>query len=293
MKKFLKYIFKITISLLLLAVLLDVAYTFVIKKSIPRNKIRYAMSLKNKHYDVLFLGSSRVENSIVTSMFRTHNITILNMGLEGATLGDNWLMMSLLKNNNITFDKVFVQLDYLYNTTENHFSERSLSNLLPLIRNEKVTPFLKKADKNFKLDYYVPFYRYLANSYTIGFREFVSSLLQKKPRIAFVDGYIPKFGTSKLKESELPKEIVDYSTSYHKINKLCLEMGIKPIYFMAPYCSKMKDNNFVKKLDSVVDNFYDYSKSIKNDNLFSNCGHLNDKGAHKFTEMMLKDFFLK
>jgi len=293
MRKFLKYILKITFSLLVLMVLLDVIYTTVIENSIPRNKIRYAMSIKNKHYDALFLGSSRVQNSIVTSKFKSNNIKVLNMGLEGADLGDNWLMLYFLKNNNVTFDKVFVQLDYLYNSTGNQMTERSLSNLLPLIRDDKIASLLKVNDKEFKKNYYIPFYRYAMNSYSIGFREFVSSVMQKKPRISFEDGYTPLFGTSELKEVSLPKKIISYSDSYNKIDKLCLEMNIKPIYFIAPYCSKLIDNGFVNKLDSVVDNFYDYSRVIKEDKSFKDPMHLNDKGARKFSQIILEDFFTK
>ncbi|NIJ46263.1 hypothetical protein FHR24_002747 [Wenyingzhuangia heitensis] len=291
MKKFLKYLLKIIISFLLIAILLDVVYTSAIEKTIPRNKVRYALSLKNKHYNVLFLGSSRVENSIVTSMFKEQNISILNMGLEGATLGDNYLVLQLLNNNNVTFDQVFIQLDYLYNNNEDSFSETSMSNLMPLIRSKQVTPILREFDKDFNQNYYIPFYRYLTNSYRIGFREFVSSLLHKKPRISFEDGFTPKFGTTKLAKEELPKNIVSYSKVYNKINNTCLSMGIEPVYFIAPYCSKMVDNGFVRKLDSVVDNFYDYSGVVKNDNNFYNCGHLNNNGAQEFTEVIITDFF--
>ncbi|NJB83948.1 hypothetical protein [Wenyingzhuangia aestuarii] len=291
MKKFLKYIISIVFSLLLIAVLLDIVYTTVIEKTIPRNKVRYALSLKDKHYDVLFLGSSRVQNSIVTSMFKENNITILNMGLEGATLGDNWLMLDLLKKNKVTFDRIFVQLDYMYNSKDNSFSDRSKSNLLPLIRKKNIREIFKKTDTDFNKNYYIPFYRYLTNSYSIGFREFVSSLLNKKPRISFEDGFTPKYGNSKLAKEQLPKSIISHSKIYNKINNTCISMGVEPIYFIAPYCSKMIDNGFVKKLDSVVNNFYDYSRSIKNDNNFSNCSHLNIDGAKEFTEVIINDFF--
>ena len=293
MNRFLKYSLKLIGTLLLIMIFLDVVYTKTIKDSIPRNKIRYAMSLKNKHYNVLFLGSSRVENSIVSSIFKEKGISVLNMGLEGAVLGDNLLMLNILRSNNVTFDKIFIQLDYLYNVKDISFSERSKSNLLPLIREKNVKEILQKTDKDFIPDYYFPFYRYMKNAYSIGFREFINSLLDKNPKISFEDGYKPKFGTSHLEKSVLPKRIVDYSIVYEEINHLCLSMGVKPVYFIAPFCSKLVDNDFITKLDSVVDNFYDYSKVIVNDNQFYNCGHLNDDGAKEFTQIIIDEFYQK
>ena len=293
MNKFLKYSLKILGLLLVMMFVLDVIYTKVIEKSIPRNKIRYAMSIKNKHYNVLFLGSSRVENSIVSAMFKENNISVLNMGLEGAVLGDNLLMLQLLNNNNVTFDKIFIQLDYLYNLKDTSFSQRSKSNLLPLIREEHIKEILQNKDDNFIANYYIPFYRYMKNDYSIGFREFINSTMNKSPRISFENGYTPKFGSLSLENSVLPKTIVNSSKVYQEINDLCLKMGVKPIYFISPFCSKLIDNDFVEKLDSIVENFYDYSRTITDDNKFYNCSHLNDAGAKEFTKIIINEFYHK
>lgn len=291
MKFFISYLLKVIIILFTISVILDLGYTYVFKKSIPRNKIRYAFSLKNKHYDALFLGSSRVNNTIVTSEFKKENLNVLNMGISGASLGDNYWTLKLLKENNVTFDKVFIQIDYLYNQGGVSFSEANKTTLLPLVREKRVEGIFKNIDNDFSKNYYIPFYRYMKNSYRIGFREFVSSLLSKKSRIALDDGYTPLYGVSKLKEASLPKEIKESSKVYSELNNLVISMGLEPIYFISPYCSKLIDNRFIQKLNEKVSNFHDYSREIRNDEFFHDCGHLNDKGARLFTLVLVQDFF--
>ncbi len=291
MKRFLIYFFKIIACVLCMLCVLDFTYTLVIKNSVPRNKFRYALSLKNRHYDALFLGSSRVENSIVTSEFKKQGFSILNMGISGAKLGDTYFLLKLLNENKVTFDKVFVQVDYLYNEDGIVFTEARKAYLIPLIRDENVKQIFKKYDDDFLCNYYIPFYRYAKNSYRVGFREFFNSLLNKGPRYSLEDGYVPRYNVAKHKKFILPKHKIKKSKVLEEINNLCESINLTPVYFTAPFCNNLINEQFLVELKNDLNNFFDYSKVIENDENFDDCQHLNDKGAREFTNQLIRDFF--
>ena len=78
------------------------------------------------------------------------------------------------------------------------------------------------------------------------------------------------------------------TTRYLKFQKICNEKKIKLYIFIAPYCSKMDDRGFTKRLHVKIPGLLDYSKTL-NDSLFFNCGHLNEQGAKVFTRRLLRD----
>jgi len=120
MKVFLIYIFKLILIVITLLYFFDAFYNFVYNNSIPRNKNQYIMSLNNDTIDYVFLGSSRVENFIVTrEIEKQTNKKAVNLGTQGAKLDDILIYLKLLINKGVKTEKVFIQIDYIFNFESN------------------------------------------------------------------------------------------------------------------------------------------------------------------------------
>ncbi|RKE97976.1 hypothetical protein [Ichthyenterobacterium magnum] len=294
MKAFLKHIGLLSIVIVVLLCVLDLAYTWVYEHSDPRNKTQFILSLKESDtLDYVFLGSSRVENTIVTSKIKAlTDKTVLNLGTQGAKLDDVNIFLQLLLSRNIKINKVFIQVDYLFNFESSSDIVRSQS--LPFIRKHSIIKtYLQKTDSSFNLNYYLPFYRYAKNDYRVGFREFVASSINRKAVVNFNDGFLPLYGKMKSSSiSTLPKTILKQNKSFDIIDSICRKNKIDVIYFCAPFCQNLKNRDYVDSLKIRIPNFKDFSEVVTNNALFQNCSHLNEEGANYFTELLIKELKL-
>ncbi|AEG99960.1 hypothetical protein [Lacinutrix sp. 5H-3-7-4] len=292
MKKFIKYIVLIFLVVIAVLFILDICYTNVYLKTQPRNKTQYILSLDEKtNLDYVFLGSSRVENFIMPSIIKEEtNKEAINLGTQGANLDDVNIFLRLLIDQQIKIERLFVQVDYIYNIESN--SDIVRSQILPYLRsNTIINNYLKRTDSNYNKNYYIPFYRYATNDYRIGFREFFASLINKKSKIDFSDGFIPLYNSIQIKEkhkASLPKRILESNGSLVEIDSLCTANNINVTYFCAPYCSGLKPNGYLTKLEEKLSDFHDFSRVIKEDSLFENCGHVNKNGAKVFTTHFIR-----
>jgi len=296
MKRFLRNSIVILVGIIMVLFLLDILYTYVYNNSFPRNKTQYILSLKEgEKLDYVFLGSSRVENSIVsTEIERLTEKTTINFGTQGARLDDMNVFLRLLIDKKVKIKKLFVQVDYIYNHESS--SDIVRSQALPYIKSNKViNDYLKRVDSNYFRNCYFPFYRYSTNDYRLGFREFFASLVNKKSKVNFREGFVPLFGVmseNNIGGVELPKSILKTNKSITEIDSLCKANEIDVIYFCAPFCSKLKTNGYLDKLKAKISNFKDFSSYVPNDSLFQNCSHLNNQGAQEFTKLLIEDLNL-
>jgi len=290
MKLFFKYIVGVFAFVVVTLVVLDTVYTKVFENKVVSSKSKYLMLLEKKHYDAVFLGSSRVDNHIVTNEFEKQNIKVLNAGIQGVNLKDNLLFLKILISNKVTFNRLFVQIDYGYNN--NGFSLASSAGLLPYFRKPVISDYLKSEFKDYNSYYYLPFYRYAVNDYRIGFRGVFTNLFNKRKNEVFSD-YKPLFGTSKMSTYQLPNKLSENPDAFNKIKSFCDDNNIEVVYFTAPFCSKLKPSPFTKLLAEEIPNYKDYSTIYIDDSLFSSCGHLNNKGAINFTHIIISDYFTK
>lgn len=289
MQQFIRKIGVILLTTVLLLCLFDWAYTEVYVRSIPRNKTKYVLGLKDQKIDYVFLGSSRVENHIDTQLIKTlTSKKVLNLGIQGAKLDDNHLLLQLLIHNNVKIGKLFLQVDYIFNTES--ISTIVSSESLPYIRkNEIIRNHLEKSNPDYLAYYYLPFYRYQVNDYKIGFREFFSSVIGKKSKTDFTDGFVPKqVKFIKNNNFRLPDSIIAQNKVFNQIDQLCKDKNIEVVYFCAPFCSTVRQSDYTDKLKRKIPSLKDYSKTL-DDTLFYNCGHLNEEGAKVFTRMLVKD----
>jgi len=284
MKKFARYILGFVLIIVASLYLVDFIYTEIYKRGIPRNKARYTLLLKDQTFDYVFMGSSRVENSIVTS--EIEEITkkrAINLGTQGADFDDVYLFLKLLLANNNTLKNVCIQMDGSYiNSIDSQILK---SQLIPYITSNSILE-----DHDFNKLKYIPFYKYAKNDYSVGFREVLMTVIKKKSKFDFADGFVPLQGfMSRSDKSIFPDTIKENNQSVDKIIKLCNERHIKLLFFCAPYCSNLEDKKFTKLLEQRVPNFKDYSTLFKNDSLFRDCSHLNEIGAKKFTAIYAKE----
>lgn len=267
-------------------VLLDFIYTSIYERSNPRNKFQYVLNLKPKKINYIFLGSSRVANGIVTDeIIKSTEKKTINLGMEGAHLNDNLLQLKLLLNKGIVADKIFVQVDYQYENLEK--SSIAKVDAIPFIHDPIIKEHLEKEIEDFSQMYYVPFYRYMVSDYKVGFRELFFSIINKKPKIDFNDGFSPKEETHELKKISLPKSIASRNEVLEEMQAMCDQKEIELVLFCAPFCSLTENFDYIVKLKAKLPEIQDYSRVV-DDNLFFDCGHLNKSGATVFTKLLIQ-----
>ncbi len=267
-------------------VILDIAYSYVFKKSEPRSKIQKILQLSDAHYEYVFLGSSRTENHIDCKIItEITGKSCINFGISGGSIGDMVVLMRLMEANNVKFEKAFLQLDYNYN--HRGLSSNFKARLMPFINEGSVKSELdmvaiEKAQKT------IPFYRFMKNDQVIGFREFFSSMINKKPRTDLNVGFAPKIGVGKYVATSFPKQISTSSIEVEALQALIDDMGKELQFFTAPYCPDVqRRETAMKQLNKRVARLWDYSSLYDNkETFFFNCGHLNKMGAEDFSRII-------
>jgi len=294
MKKFSKYIVAGALVILMLMLVLDVVYTTIYETSYPRTKFQYLRSLKNKKVDYIFIGSSRVESSIVPSII--HDKTgkeAVNLGFQAAKLEDIYTIVQLIKEYKIHCETILIQVDYIYNSVDGH-SNIFQYEMIPFVRENAIT---KQYSDNYAANpianYYIPFYRYCNNDLKLGFREIFINIIQKKNNVTKDNGYGANYGLSTKLEGSLPDVILDTNPVMDSIHSFVRQNSMEVVFYCAPFCKNNKNQNFTSKLKAKIPGFKDFSDVIDDDTMFLNCNHLNDKGARRFTEIFTEEVLKK
>lgn len=289
MKKFLIYFGLILLTVFLILYLLDYNYTHVYENSRPRTKFQYFRSLKNKKINYIFLGSSRVENDISARTIEEQTEKkALNLGFQASKLSDIYTILQLIKKYNIQTDKIFIQIDYIFNI-ENGYSNVMQYELMPFVKENEVTKeYFERHFNDEKVMYYFPFYRYCYFGAKIGIREFILNLANKETKIIRDKGFVALKGISSVHNNTLPTEINSRNKYYDLIIKFVSKNKMPVVFFCAPFCKHTKNLLFIKKLKKKIPNLYDFSSLLSNDNMFQNCSHLNEDGAIYFSKYFIR-----
>jgi len=176
---FVKHILKIVLILIVSAYALDFGFTYVYKYSAPRTKFQYLRLQKNKNFDYVFLGSSRVENGIVSNIIesKTGKKTI-NLAFQGSNLADIYFVLQLFQEYNIKCKKVFIQVDEAFYTPNDYSKIVKYETVGFINENETISNYCFLSDKDeFCKNKNIPFYRYIKVASKIGFREFMANIL--------------------------------------------------------------------------------------------------------------------
>jgi hypothetical protein len=288
MAKFGLYIFTVLLSTIILAVLLDRLYSFVYQHSEPRSKIQYILQLENKEFDIAFFGSSRTENHIDCDLIaKMTGESCINLGEAGSNIDDMLLLMKIALDNNIQFKKVFMQVDYSYNYSG--YSKKFIASLTPFLNRPIVSNGLFGADEIVAYKY-VPFYRYMDNSKIVGFREFIASIVGKKTKVDLSNGFKPKYGIGEALAGEFPRFFSERNLVLEEMIGLFKKRDTDLQFFIAPYCENVENRELLNTLELRLEGILNYVSIFDGqEELFYNCGHLNNVGAEKFTKILMKD----
>ncbi len=134
-----------------------------------RTKVRWAMELKDKHVDYLFLGSSRMANMIAMQDFdRSMQSSSLNIATSGSSYGESYLLFQQYLKNGNTAKSLILSLDLF----KGRHTKKDIEVLTPLVlKHFDFFPYYQQAHvRDVYADYtdswhlylwdYLPFSRY-------------------------------------------------------------------------------------------------------------------------------------
>jgi hypothetical protein len=287
MHRVLGHLLRIAIVVFGFSILLDGAYSYTFRNSLSRNKRQELLMHKNNKFDILFLGSSRTESHIVDSVFeRITNRSILNAGMERATLHDSYAILhSLIKNNN-KFNECWIQLDYTHNMS-NH-SANMFAEIVPFLNDEKLSSHALEIKQT--SPYRMPFQLYMQNDKPIGFREFFLRVIKKRPGDDITLRYKPLSASGTGSKGKWP-DTLSPNLAIEKMKLLASKHKFELKFYTSPNCPlESNRDTFANQLKEqyAFDNYY----AIFDDSLnyFYDCGHLNHEGATAFTKLLANDY---
>jgi hypothetical protein len=290
---FFKPILSILIITLLLMFFLDYTYSYAFKTGQPRSKIQNILQLKNQHYDIAFFGSSRTEQHVDCKLIsRLTGKSCINFGISGGLPGDMLILMKLAKDKNISFDQVFMQVDYNYNSLG--ISEYFKANLVPFMNNSIIKEQLLNYNEVF---YYrwIPFYRFMIFDKVVGIREAVASFLKLRVNTNINIGFSPNrgIGTEVPEKFSFPESIKDKNYEIAQMQELYKNTKTSIKFFTAPYCKNVRNRESIEKVQEKLPRLHNYIDLFDDkDEYFFNCGHLNENGARIFTKTLVEDLLL-
>lgn len=290
MKAFVKFILKTTFLFVISTYVLDFAFTYVFMHSQPYTKAQYIHSLKNQKFDYIFMGSSRVENSVIPEIIENKtNKKTLNLGMSALKLKDMIFMLKLLKEFNIKYNKIFIQVDYSYNKQE-EYSRFFSSELLPYASssNKVMDDYLKVTNQNYVFLKHVPFLKYSNSDQLIGFRKIFLSSLKRTTIFSKNKGYKAIFGSSTKVIEEMPNYIIENNKYQIEIDNFAKKEKINVNYFSTPVSSNTKNLNFFDKLKVNIPTLSNFHNVIAEEKYFNDNCHLNDDGAVVFTNILIE-----
>lgn len=289
MKSFLLYIFGILLIIVLSSCVLDTLYTAAFTSGFSRNKTQYAVQLQNTHVDYIFLGSSRVENNVDCEIItKITGKSCVNLGLQGSKTNDSAALLQILKDNNVTYDKVLFQLDYAVNFDS--YAPAFLASIAPFENSNLLSDTLKNR-LNTPSKNMMPFVRYASNDKLAGLREVVLQTVQKPANIDFTNGFLGIDRVGRKMNGTLPKNIVELNKGVEWMRE---NEPNHLILFTAPYCKKASNRDvFVKQLQDFYPEVISFIDVFDNtEENYADCGHLNIIGASHFSEILAKELLL-
>ena len=290
MKQFIYFIIKGLALLLITMVLLDVLYTAIYLQSNSRTKIDYLYNSKDKNYDVIFLGSSRVNNHFVPEIFNNQGYKTFNFGLTRSRLEESNLMLKLMIERNYKIKNLVLQVDLNINTNDHSEAIRSL--FMPYLHSSKtIRDFYKNLPEYDKL-LYIPFYRYLNYDARIGFKETYGAAIHKKTNALDNDGFYP---LTKNQIPLIPADLSKYSPkrnkSYEEIKEICKKNNINLIATTTPICINTINRDYFNQIKLVYPEIRNFENAVTDDKYFATCGHMNKAGAIEFTKVIFNAYF--
>ena len=292
MKKFITLVAKILLTILVLLVVLDLAYTTVYLNSSNRGKVEKVFNSKAENYDVVILGSSRANNHFVPELFEKKGLKTFNYGMSGAHLFEASLLLKLMAERNYKIKTVILEADLgLCNEKE---SEAIAAKFLPYIHHSEIIKAHFSEQENFNELYYIPFYRYIDFDALIGFREMYNTATGKPTNILDHLGYHPLTSNKRGNMKNDIRALKPIRNKYYEeIKQICKQNNYNLISVMTPMCTNVKGLDYFEKANKIYPEIHNLENVVQGDQYFSSCGHMNDAGARMFTSIVIEKFFEK
>ncbi|WP_333600530.1 hypothetical protein [Flavobacterium sp.] len=290
MKQFLFFILKTVAILLITMGLLDVLYTTVYLQSNSRTKIDYLYNSKDKNYDVVFLGSSRVNNHFVPKIFNDQGYKTFNFGITRSRLDESALMLKLMVERHYKIKNLILQVDLNINTNDHSEAIRSL--FMPYLHRSPIIRDHYKDIPEYNELLYIPFYRYMHYDARVGFREMYFSLVHKRTNNLDNDGFHPlESHGGKMIPADLSKYYPKRNVAYEEIKAICKANNINLIAMTTPMCMSTINRDYFNHIREVYPEIHNFENAVTDDKYFATCGHMNEAGAIEFTKVVFNTFF--
>jgi len=290
MKKFVVFLAKSLAILILTMVLLDVIYTIVYMQSNSRSKIDYLYNSKDKNYDVVFLGSSRVNNHFVPRIFNEQGYKTFNFGITRSRLEESALMLEMMLERNYKIKTLVLQVDLNINTNDHSEAIRSL--FMPYLHSSKTIRDFYRTIPEYNQLLYIPFYRYMHYDSRIGFRELFYAAVHKRTNALENDGFHPLLTNKRpMIPADLSKYYPKRNKGYEEIKAMCKKNHIQLIALTTPMCTETINRDYFNHLNEVYPEIRRFENAVTKDEYFSSCGHMNKDGAVEFTKIVFKTLF--
>ena len=290
MRKFLLFLAKGLALLLLTLVMLDALYTAVYMQSDSRSKIDYLFNSKDKNYDIIFLGSSRVNNHFVPKIFNDQGYKTINFGITRSRLEESALMLQMMVERNYKIKYLILQVDLNINTNDHSEAIRSL--FMPYLHTSKTVRDFYRTIPEYNEFLYIPFYRYMHYDARVGFREMYYSAIHKNTNALENEGFHPLMTSDKnMIPADLSKYYPKRNKGYEEIKAICKKNNIQLIALTTPMCMETINRDYFNHLQEVYPEIRRFENAVTDDKYFSTCGHLNKDGAEEFTNVVFKAFF--
>ncbi|WP_317236675.1 hypothetical protein [Flavobacterium luminosum] len=278
--------------LLLVAVALDFVYTTVFAASENRNKVEKVINSKPQNYDVIILGTSRANNHFVPELFEQQGLKTFNYGMSGSHLFEASLLLKLMVERGWDIKQILLETDL--NLSNEKRDPGTSAWMMPFLhRSETIREHYYK-EPDFNQLYYIPFYRYIEFDNRIGFRALWKTATQQPTVFLKNQGYYPLPNTSKGNMKNNIKALRPLRNRYYEeIKDICRKNNIQLIAVTTPMCENTEGMEYFSKVKQLYPEIREYEQAVQGDEYFSSCGHLNDRGARKFTEIIINDLLKK
>jgi hypothetical protein len=194
---------------------------------------------------------------------------------------------------NITYKKLFIQVDYIYNL-EPYYSNVLEYQLVPFFKKDKNIQehFSNNYTQSFINTLNLPFLIYAYYDQKNGLREVVSNLNKIKNLYECNKGFAPLNGSDLNSKFELPKNLAASNIYFQQLKEYCTKNNIKVTYFCGAIRNDTKHTDFILKLKERIPDLIDLSNAIDDKYLFKDNLHLNKNGANVFSTKIVSELDL-
>jgi hypothetical protein len=278
---FTRFILKIFIITLSLVFLTDSAFNYVFFNFHKRTK----QDLKNKNYDLLFLGSSRCFHSINAILFqKITNYSTYNLGSEASHARENYAALKVYLKHNKSPKFVILQLDHSEDA-DTLCDDYSFQFFVKFYQMNIIDDyFSKKLNWQLKL----PLYKNMIFK-DLGWRELLKSLFQNSYNNN-KNGFGGKIGTHILENKKfLLKTTENRNIWISKITELCEVNNKKLIIFTAPIFGVQNPEKLLN-LNKYGTPYFNYADMLIDKKFYFDEWHINTIGADSLTKIIALDF---